>query len=269
MISRFFCVLTVCRAANSQKMNKKQTTLLNGSTTKAGVTPASAGVMPGAIPKVENQHKADDLRNGAKRDNVLPATGGANITDAEKTYPYDNKKTWFVLRVNNGKALEARSAVGKDILFVPAIHVVERKNGRRVTTEKPLIANLLFIYATKAAADDYMSRPALSFLAYQYDHCQKNKYGRSVPMTVGYREMINFINATSTDEEDVRIVDESKLIRYKSDDMVEVTTGKFKGVKGRVARLAGQQRVVVQLKGILNFATTYIPNCWLRKIEAE
>lgn len=249
----------------NRKMNK--TTLSNGSPTNADVMSASVGVKPDAIPEVRNQHKDNDLHSGAKRGCVLPATDDSAQTKAEQRFPYDEAKTWFVLRADNGKTLEANKFIGKDVSFVPTIHVFEKKNGKRTETEKPLITNLLFLYATKAVADEYVNMPYFHFLSYQYDHCRKNIYGRSVPMTVGYCEMMNFIKATSTGETDVRIVDESKVIRYKSDDMVVITAGKFKGVKGRVARIAGQQRVIVRLKGILNFATTYVPNCWLRKTE--
>jgi len=171
-----------------------------------------------------------------------------------------------VLRVTSGKTLDARDAIGKEHLFVPTLHVVELRKGKRVRVEKPLINNLLFIYAEKSVADGYVGGVAPPRLAYQYDHCRKNEYGRSTLMTIGYEEMMNFVRAVSTGEADVRIVDGSRAIRYKSDDMVEITAGKFKGVRGRVARLAGQQRVVVRLENLLNFATTYIPSCFLRKV---
>lgn len=242
--------------------------MLNGSPLEAGKKPACAGVTPGAIPEVEAIQKADTYRSGAKRGSIRPDGDARLLGGAEKKYPYDAAKMWFVLRAGSGKLLEAVAAIDSEILFVPFINVVEKKNGKRVTIEKPLINNLLFVYATKSMADEYINgKAALPFLAYQYDHCNKNEYGRSVPMVIAYNEMVNFINATSTDETDVRIVDESKVIHYKSNDIVEITTGKFKGVRGRVARLAGHQRVVVELKGILNFATTYIPNSWLKKTE--
>ena len=41
--------------------------------------------------------------------------------------------------------------------------------------------------------------------------------------------------------------------------MVVVTEGEFKGIRGRVARIAGQQRVVVELLEECFVATAYIP----------
>lgn len=242
--------------------------MLNGSTPEADLKSARVGVTPDAIPEVKATPVADTYQSGAKRGCIQTENGTRPLSYAEKHYPYHKEKMWFAIRAYNGKALNAADIIGNDILFVPMVNVVEEKNGKRITTEKPLISNLLFIYAARQTADEYIKgNAALPYLAYQYDHCNKNEYGRSVPMVIGYAEMINFINATSTDETDVRIVDPSRVIHYKSDDIVEITTGKFKGVRGRVARLAGHQRVVVELKGVLNFATTYIPNSWLKKTE--
>ena len=42
-------------------------------------------------------------------------------------------------------------------------------------------------------------------------------------------------------------------------DYVVVTEGEFKGVHGRVARIAGQQRVIVELFDGCLVATAYVP----------
>ena len=47
--------------------------------------------------------------------------------------------------------------------------------------------------------------------------------------------------------------------------MVVVTEGEFKGVHGRVARIAGQQRVVVELFDGCLVATAYVPKEAMRK----
>ena len=78
--------------------------------------------------------------------------------------------------------------------------------------------------------------------------------------------MINFIKATSTDSEHVRIVTEEQC-HYKSGDIVRVIAGDFKGVVGKVARVAGQQRVVVDISGLCLVATAYIPTDFLEIIK--
>lgn len=254
-------------------MNFRETTLLNESIANADALSACVEVAPDATHEVPNAALADDLQRGGKRDCASSSTSKASanvfeneLSFAERRYPFDTTKRWYVLRTYHGKVLDMKCWPTPNILYIPTLRVVEMVNGKRVMTEKPLITNLLFLYATEAASKQYVDGVSLF---YQYNHCRKNEYGRSTPMQVGYKEMINFINATSTDEEDVRLVDETRVIHYKSGDMVEVVAGPFKGVRGRVARLAGQQRVIVELRDVCKFATTYIPNAWLRKCEAE
>ena len=51
----------------------------------------------------------------------------------------------------------------------------------------------------------------------------------------------------------------SHNIQYKLGDHVIVTEGDFEGIQGRVARIAGQQRVIVELFSGCLVATAYIP----------
>ena len=84
-------------------------------------------------------------------------------------------------------------------------------------------------------------------------------------MTIPYEIMMNFIRLTGTESVHVRAVSEGQC-RYKSGDMVRVTAGEFRGIIGRVARIAGQQRVVVEMKGLCLVATAYIPSDFIEKV---
>lgn len=92
--------------------------------------------------------------------------------------------------------------------------------------------------------------------------------GKHPPLTIPFTTMINFIKATSTDSEHVRIVS-SEQCHYKSGDMVKVIDGEFEGVTGKVARIAGQQRVVVEISGLCLVATAYIPNGFLETVQNQ
>ena len=76
---------------------------------------------------------------------------------------------------------------------------------------------------------------------------------------------LNFIKATDTDSEHVRIVT-AEQCHYKSGDIVRVVAGEFQGVIGKVARIAGQQRVVVEISGLCLVATAYIPSDFIETI---
>lgn len=45
--------------------------------------------------------------------------------------------------------------------------------------------------------------------------------------------------------------------------MVRVIDGQFKGVVGRVARVAGEQRVVVEVEGVCLVSTVYVPTAFI------
>ena len=90
------------------------------------------------------------------------------------------------------------------------------------------------------------------------------------PLIVPEKEMISFVRATCTNSEHLKVVDMEKC-RFLSDNenkMVEVIRGDYQGVKGRIARVAGQQCIVVSIaNGRWNISTEYIPTPYLRVID--
>ena len=77
--------------------------------------------------------------------------------------------------------------------------------------------------------------------------------------------MDNFIKLTSIKNPHVIPVT-SENIQFKLGDEIVVIEGEFKGIHGRVARLAGQQRVVVKLFDGYLVATAYVPKEAMRKL---
>lgn len=99
-----------------------------------------------------------------------------------------------------------------------------------------------------------------ALLSYYFDHTihrQDNSYCNP-PLTIQNEAMNNFIRLTSIKNPHI-IPITSDNIQFKLGDNVVVTEGKFKGIHGRVARIAGQQRVVVELFEGYLVATAYIP----------
>lgn len=70
--------------------------------------------------------------------------------------------------------------------------------------------------------------------------------------------MNNFIRLTSIKNPHIIPVT-SNSIQFKLSGNIVVTEGEFKGVHGRVARIAGQQRVVVELFDGCLVVTAYVP----------
>ena len=80
---------------------------------------------------------------------------------------------------------------------------------------------------------------------------------------VGKNSMDNFIKLTSIDDEHILLIDEVNGT-YKQGEFVRIVDGTFKGIEGRVTKITGQKRVIVELPGLCSVATAYIPKCFLR-----
>ena len=127
----------------------------------------------------------------------------------------------------------------------------------------------LFVYATREAVNSIIRKKGdeTSILKFYLDKTKPlEENGKHPPLTIPFPAMANFIKATSTNSEHVRIVSPEQC-HYKNGDIVKIIDGEFKGVTGKVARIAGQQRVVVEISGLCLVATAYIPTDFIKVIR--
>mgnify|MGYP001218609183 FL=1 len=154
---------------------------------------------------------------------------------------------------------------------MPMHYVIKKEIGKKKRMLQPLLPNLFFVYTTREAANAIIKKKGdePSILKFYLDKTKPlEKNGKHPPLTIPFAAMINFIKATSTDSEHVRIVAPEQC-HYKSGDLVKVIGGEFEGVMGKVARIAGQQRVVVEISGLCLVATAYIPNGFLETVQNQ
>ena len=182
--------------------------------------------------------------------------------------PLRNKQ-WFVLRVSYGRIIKAKSFLKSKGLecYVPLRYKKEvRKQGKKRIITEPLLPSFLFVHATAEQVETLIhenkvvTNESRALLSYYFDHTihrQDNPYCNP-PLTIQNEAMNNFIRLTSIKNPHI-IPITSNNIQFKLGDNVVVTEGKFKGIHGRVARIAGQQRVVVELFEGYLVATAYIP----------
>jgi transcription antitermination factor NusG len=139
-------------------------------------------------------------------------------------------------------------------------------NGKQKKVLETLIPNLLFVYTNEEKADEYIKNtPALSYLTYYYNHFELDDDQKNPPLTVSCKEMENFIIATCNKSEHLMFVEEEQC-HFKGGETVKIVDGPFKGVEGKVARVSGQQRVVLSLSTIGLVSTAYVPKAFLRPI---
>ena len=192
-----------------------------------------------------------DVRNGVSVENVP-----------------DANRLWFVLRVSYGRIIKAKNFVEAKGMkcYVPMRYKEIKKQCKKRIIIEPLLPSFIFVHATKEQVETLLhdnkvvtdeSRPLLS---YYFDHTihRQDNPDRNPPLTIRDEAMNNFIRLTSIKNPHI-IPITSNNIQFKLGDHVVVAEGGFKGVHGRVARIAGQQRVVVELFDGCLVATAYVP----------
>ena len=200
--------------------------------------------------------------------NVLPEAQRSQ-TGVSSDYVQKADHEWFVLRVTYNRTQKACDIISTANVqsYMPMHYIIKKEIGKKKRMLQPLLPNLFFVYATRETVNSIIKKKGedTSVLKFYLDKTKPlDDNGKHPPLTIPFTSMTNFIKATSTDSEHVRIVS-AEQCHYKSGDIVKVIDGEFKGVTGRVARIAGQQRVVVEISGLCLVATAYIPNGFLKK----
>lgn len=180
----------------------------------------------------------------------------------------DANKQWFVLRVSYGRIIKAKAFIEAKGLecYVPMRYKEVRKQGKKQIITEPLLSSFLFVYATAEQVEtllhdnNVVANESRALLSYYFDHTihRQDNPDYNPPLTIREKAMNNFIKLTSIKNPHIIPVI-TDIIKFKMGDEVVVTEGEFKDIHGRVARIAGQQRVVVEIFEECFVATAYIP----------
>ena len=229
---------------DNTKPQTADASLYNGQPTDTGSSCPSAG-LTSCTPSIQEN------KGGVSVENVLSAN-----------------KRWFVLRVSYGRVLKAKAFIETKGLecYVPMRHKEVWKKGKRRIITEPLIPSFVFVHAPTEHIDSLLQDKSIkdpenrALLSYYYDHTSycENAPARNPPLVIADAAMDNFIRLTSIRNPHIITVT-SANIKYKLGDEVVITEGVFKDIRGRMTRIAGQQRVVVELFDGCLVATAYIP----------
>ena len=223
-------------------------TLSNVTTRRGEYNPPSVRFTPEAFPEAKSSKAGVSVR-------YVPAPD----------------KRWYVFRASYGREDRAADFLVEDgtYTYIGKKIVEKYVGGKRKRYLQTLIPNLLFAYTTEEKADEYVNNtPAISYLSYYYNHFKLDDNGKNPPLTVSEEEMNRFILATCNRNEHLLFVQPSQC-HFKGGEQVRIIDGEFAGVEGRVARVAGQQRVVLSLSGIGLISTAYIPTAFIRCIDTD
>ena len=236
------------------------------------VVDSGLGFLPIAFPKVTSMS-----RKGKSVEYVHDDTG---------------RKKWFLLMAGHSREDKAADVlIAMNIYaYVPRRRIVREVNGRPKGDFVNLLPNFVFAYLTREEADFFVKGPykdedsysrfkllpdelrkdileLSTFLTYYYDHFRWED-GRNPPIEIPQHDMRNLIFSTRTNNENVMLLHRGDEYKFKSDEEVLVVDGEFKGVTGKVIRVARQQRVLIEIAGQFMLATAYVPTAFLRKVDS-
>ena len=191
-------------------------------------------------------------------------TEGGEGRDTERC---GDPKIWFPMRVTYQREMKVKAELDRQGIecFVPMRYRIvdaDVENPRRELG--PAINNLIFVRSTQERISGLKaSNEVLEPLRYMMDRTASREHAI---MTVGDREMENFMRVASRTDDSVMFLDEETVVG-KEGKRVEIMGGAFEGVTGVIRRVKRCKRVVVELEGIASVAIAFVPVGLLKEVE--
>ena len=172
------------------------------------------------------------------------------------------------MRVTYGRQLSVKAHLDSDKIdnYLPMREEwVLDENGHPQYRVVPAVSNLIFIHSSqhditqlKMFRSEYTP---LRYITNRFSH----DFGDRL-LTVPDRQMENFIHVASANNEKVKYLEYNPDFFAKPGRRVRITQGPFKGAEGTVRRIKKQQCIVVEIKGFVAVAITFVPSAWLEPI---
>lgn len=125
----------------------------------------------------------------------------------------------------------------------------------------PVVHNLIFVHSSREFMDAYKRKVEIEcLLRYMMDK------STGLPMVVRDKEMEDFMRITAERDEGVLYLDNPSVVAKKGIP-VEIVSGSFRGVQGKLLRIRRDRKVVLQLAGVVAVAVDGIPMECCRVLE--
>ena len=166
---------------------------------------------------------------------------------------------WFVMRVTYSRELKAQK-----LLQEAGVECYVPMRWERNEEEKhlvPAVHNLIFVHSSREFMDTFKHKVAVEcLLRYMMDK------STGKPMVVRDKEMEDFIRVTADMDEGVLYLDNPSVVVEKGTP-IEIVSGPFMGVQGKLLRIRRDRKVVLQLAGVVAVAVDGIPMEWCKVVE--
>lgn len=170
---------------------------------------------------------------------------------------------WYAMKVYFNKVSDMEERLGEEDVecYVPYI---DQKGSREEGKKRQVaIPSLMFFHSSPLEARRVQQ--VVRGKAMVYTHQTLEGW---IPALISEREMNVFRLVVSSGADGLEYFDNDPRV-FKRGERVRVTGGLFAGAEGHVVRIKGDRRLIVSLTGICAVATSYIPRCFLEKIESE
>ncbi len=174
-------------------------------------------------------------------------------------------KHWYACKVFFNKVFEIERMLHESAIecYIPCETVLVEREGKKKKVRKPVISSLLFFRSSEKDALAIQNQLSGRILLYM------RKVGfRKYPSVISDAEMNVFILVSSSGEKGLEYLS-AEDTDYQVGERVKVIDGPFKGAEGYIHRIKGNRRLVVSIQGVCAVATSYIPQCFLRKIAPD
>lgn len=250
--------------------DKSCAALLNANRIGGGDIPPCIDVKIDALPEVPKSFLTGNSNTGVSTRNALLSKEFAAPSKGEFTIKSETIRHWYAMRTTYGRERTAYDFIVSKggAAFLPTLLQEKIINGQKKIVEISRIPNIFFVYGTEDALKEYVyDNVNLPFLRFYYEQHIEGVRIIKEPLIVPDRQIESLKILCHAEAEDIRIVPDEMVVKFKEGDRVVIIEGEFKGIEGRVARWHGQQRVAIIIEGLCTIATAYIPSAYLKIIK--
>ncbi len=182
------------------------------------------------------------------------------VSQVQENSPSEPELHWFVMRSTYSREMKAKDILERDGIecYVPTRKIRRFEGEKPINENIPLVHNLVFVRTFRDFMDIYKRRIETTCpLRYAIDK------STAKPMIVREKEMQDFMRVTQEASDSIRYLDDPEELLRKGQD-VEIITGPFTGVQGKIVRFHRDRRVVVSLAGLMAVAMSSMPISWLK-----
>lgn len=233
-------------------------TLYSVVTRRGETKPQRIRFSPDAIPEAISSQTGMSTRNGQDR---IVSTLSCNEENISK---FSNMPHCYAMRTTYSRERNAYDNIISNggSVFLPKLFHEKIFNGKQEIVEVSHLPNIFFVYDTEDEVKEYVyDNIHLPFLRFYHKQRYEGVKIIKEPLIVLDSQIKYLKILCMVEAEDIRIVTDEMVQKFKEGDSVTVIERELKGNEGKVAHWHGQQRVAIIIEGICTKA--YIPQSYM------